>query len=245
MTAVDHRLLVLLALAFIGTARGADSVQPRPEAVSAASAPSLGETIMATAESHAREQSRGLPGKVSIVAGRLDPRTRLPACSRLEAYTPAGARPMGRTQVGVRCLSPQAWSVLVPVHVRVSGAYVSAARPLTAGQTLTGDDILTSQGELDALPAGIVTDPAGALGKTLRNSVAAGQPLRSEQLAAPLVIRQGQTVRVVSRGSGFAVSGEGQALNNAAAGQVARIRMPGGQVVHAVAAADGSAEVNF
>ena len=62
---------------------------------------------------------------------------------------------------------------------------------------------------------------------------------------APLVIRQGQSVRVVSRGSSFAVTAEGRALNNAAEGQLAQVRMASGQTVSGIARADGSVEISF
>ena len=106
-------------------------------------------------------------------------------------------------------------------------------------------DIVVVSGDLSTLPTGIIGDPQAVIGKTLRNSLAAGQPLRSDQLLAPLVIRQGQTVRVISAGPGFAVSAEGKALNNAAEGQVAQIRMNSGQTVSGIAKADGSVEISF
>lgn len=197
------------------------------------------------AERYARLQTQGLPGKVTITVGHLDVRTQLPPCTAHEAYTPPGARLWGRTHIGVRCLGPNVWSVLVPVHISVSGQYVTTARALAAGQVLQPGDLATLAGDLTGQPAGIVTDPASAFGKTLKNSLAAGQPLRSDQLLAPLVIHQGQTVRLVSKGPGFSVSGEGKAINNAAEGQVAQIRMPSGQVVSGVAKGDGTAEISF
>ncbi|MDP3440758.1 MAG: flagellar basal body P-ring formation chaperone FlgA, partial [Azonexus sp.] len=100
-------------------------------------------------------------------------------------------------------------------------------------------------GDISSLPTGVVVDPANAIGKTLRNSLGAGQPLRSDQLLAPLVIRQGQTVRVISSGPGFSVSSEGKAMNNAAEGEIAQIRMNTGQTVSGIARNDGSVEISF
>ena len=211
----------------------------------ASPARALADPILDTAERHARLQTQGLPGKVTITVGQLDTRTQLPPCTAHEAYTPAGSRMMGKTHVGVRCLGPNVWNVLVPVQISVAGSYVTTARPIAAGQVLQPDDLVTLTGDLPTLPTGIVTEPASAVGKTLRNSLAAGQPLRSDQLLAPLVIRQGQSVRIVSRGAGFAVSSEGIAINNASEGQVVRVRMPSGQTVSGVARGDGTAEVNF
>lgn len=196
------------------------------------------------AERHARLQTQGLPGKVTITVGSLDPRTQLPPCTAHEAFTPPGARIWGKTHIGVRCLGPNTWSVLVPVQITVSGQYVTTARPLAAGQVIQPGDLIAISGDLATQPTGVVTDPAYAIGKTLKNPLAAGQSLRADQLSAPLVVRQGQTVRLVSKGPGFSVSSEGKAINNASEGQIVQIRMPSGQVVSGVTKADGSAEIS-
>ena len=200
--------------------------------------------VLDTAERYARLQTQGLPGKVTVTMGKLDV-SRLPACTALEAYSPPGSRLSGKTYIGVRCLGPNIWNVLVPAQIAVTGNYVTTTRPLAAGQTLQVGDLTILSGDISSLPTGVVTDPGNAIGKTLRNSLGAGQPLRSDQLLAPLVIRQGQTVRVISKGTGFAVSGEGKAINNAAEGQMAQIRMSSGQTVSGVARADGSVEISF
>lgn len=197
-----------------------------------------------TAERYVRQQTQGMPGQVQITMGKLDV-SRLPPCSAHEAFSPPGTRFSGKTHVGVRCLGPNIWSVLVAVQISVTGNYVMTSRPLGAGQVITATDLTVLSGDLSTLPTGVVTDPHIAIGKTLRNSLGAGQPLRGDQLLAPLVIRQGQTVTVISKGPGFAVSAEGKALNNAAEGQLAQIRMSSGQTLSGVARADGSVEISF
>lgn len=200
------------------------------------------QTIQETALRHARTQAQGLPGEVSIQVGALDPQTQLPACTSLEAYTPAGARPWGKTHVGIRCLGPKVWNILVPVSITVTSNYVVTARALAAGQLLQTSDLALMRGDLSALPAGIITEPAAAAGKTLKNSLAAGQPLRTDQLLAPLLVRQGQTVKLRAHGPNFTVTSEGKALNNAASGQVAQVRVASGQVISGIVQPDGSIE---
>ena len=155
--------------------------------------------------------------------GNLDP-AKLPPCTAHEAYTPAGASSMGKTHVGVRCLGPNVWNVLVTAY---PGKLRLRDHRQTPGvsQVVQPDDLLILEGDLGNLPASIVTDPARAVGKTLRNSLGAGQPLRSDQLLAPLVIRQGRRITPRFPGAGFAVSSEGKAVNNAA--------RPGGADPHA------------
>ena len=197
-----------------------------------------------TAERFVRQQTQGIPGKTTITMGKLDT-VRLPPCSAYEAFSPPGTRLSGRTHVGIRCLGPNIWSALVPVQITTTGTYVTTTRPLGAGQLIQAGDLAIMTGDLSSQPTGVITDPANAIGKTLRNSLGAGQALRGDQLLAPLVIQQGQSVRVISKGNGFTVSSEGKALNNAAAGQIAQIRMNSGQTVSGVAKSDGSIEIAF
>lgn len=197
--------------------------------------------VLATATEHLRLALAAQP-ESSFSLGRLDA-SRLPDCRQYEAFLPPGTRLLGRTTVGVRCLAPARWSVLVPAQIAVTGNYVTTGRAIAAGQTIGAGDLLSVSGDIAQLPTGTLRDPAQAVGKTLRQSLAAGQPLRAEQLQAPLTVRQGENVRVISRGEGFAASAEGQALNNAAAGQPARVRLGGGQIVGGTAQEDGSVVV--
>jgi flagella basal body P-ring formation protein FlgA len=192
-----------------------------------------------------KTQTKGLPGQVSWEIGGLDPGNQLSPCGSFDISRPAGARPWGRTHVVVRCLGEAGWRVYVPVHLRVKADYLISARPIAQGQAEVIDDIATELGDLSELPANILTEPGLAIGKVASSSIPAGRPLRADMLKSQTVVRQGQTVKVVSRGPGFAVANEGRALANALEGQVTQIRLVSGQVVSGVAKADGTVEVGY
>lgn len=198
-----------------------------------------------TLDHYLRTQTQGLPGKVSYSIGQLDSRTQLAPCNVYEPFLPAGSRLWGKSTVGVRCLGPSAWTIYIPVQVNVSGTYLLTTRPMSAGQLLGAGDVVTRSGDLNALPANILTDLSQAVGRTLKNGISAGQPLRSEYVIAPWAVQQGQSVRLVSKGSGFSVSNEGKALNNAADGQIAQARTSAGQTVSGVARPGGIIEVSY
>jgi flagella basal body P-ring formation protein FlgA len=192
-----------------------------------------------------RIQTTGLPGQVSFTVGAVDERLNLTSCPALEPFLPAGARLWGNATVGVRCSGAAPWSVYVPVSIRVTGNYIVSARPLTPGQIVSAADLTVMPGDLTQLPAGSITDPAQAIGKTLTGGIAAGQPLRAEWLRQPPVIVQGQSVRLLSQGAGFRVSSEGKALANAADGQLVQVRTAAGQSVSGIARSGSVVEVNF
>ena len=191
-----------------------------------------------------RTQTQGLPGKVTYSMGQLDTRTQLAACESFEPFLPAGSRLWGKSTVGVRCLGPANWTVYIPVQVNVSGNYLISARTMPAGYVLGAADIVVRSGDLSTLPASTLTDQAQAIGKTVKMGMAAGQPLRSDQLIAPWAVQQGQSVRTISNGPGFSVSSEGVALNNAVAGQMVQVRTPSGQTVSGIARPGGTVEVS-
>lgn len=192
-----------------------------------------------------RVQSAGLPGEVNIKVGQVDSRTNLPACAAPEAFLPNGSRVWGKTTVGLRCGAPSPWTIYISATVQVLANYVVTAAPLAQGQAVGTNDLARIKGDLTALPAGIVTDPSQAIGRTVAVSLPAGTPLRIDALRSQQAVQQGQTVRLVTAGPGFQVSAEARALNNAAEGQIAQARTASGQVVSGVAKAGGVVEVTY
>ena len=201
--------------------------------------------IQAAVENYLRTQTGGLPGKVTYTIGPVDPRVALPACPALEMFLPAGAKLWGSTSIGVRCGGGTPLSIYVTAQVRVVGEYLATARPLPQGHLLAAADIGVQTGDLTQMPAGILTDPQQAVGKTLGANLGPGQPLRQDMLRSPLVVQQGQQVKVQSSGDGFTVSTEGKALNNANDGQVAQVRTASGRTISGIARAGGIVELRF
>lgn len=198
-----------------------------------------------TARSFAKIQTLGLPGRVEVTIGANDVGNKLGPCQAFEPFLPAGGRMWGRSTVGVRCLGPSSWTVFIPVQISVFGSYLRSTHVLAAGQPITAADFTVVEADLTTLPTGVLTEPAQAIGKPARVGLAAGQPLRSDQIISPPAIRQGQTVKLVTRGPGFVVSGEGRALNTAAEGQSVQVRAASGQTVSGIARAGGVVEIAF
>ena len=196
-------------------------------------------------EQFLQAQTAGLTGKVGIHVGKIDQRMSLAACPAPEAFQQPGARAWGKTTVGVRCAAPGAWTVYIQAQVSVVSEYVAAAVPLAQGKEINKSQLAILSGDIAALPNGVVTDVAQALGRTSTVSLAAGAPLRLDQLRSKPVVQQGQLVKVVSSGNGFSVSAEARAIGTAADGQVVQARTPGGAIINGLARAGGQVEVAF
>lgn len=200
------------------------------------------ESVRAVAEQFLKTQSAGLPGQVTVKVGGVDPRLSLPACPAPEAFLQPGARPWGKTTVGVRCSAP-AWSLYLQAQVSVVADYVAAAVPLAQGQPLDASQLVLVKADIAAMPNGIITDVAQAIGRTPTISLPAGTALRTDTLRSQQVIKQGQAVMLVARSANFSVSSEAKAINNASDGQVVQVRTQSGTVVSGLARNGGMVEI--
>lgn len=227
-------LLALLLLSFVPIAAAQTSALRQDPAL-----------VHQVAEQFLHAQARGLPGQVSITVSKLDPRLDLAACAAPQAFMPTGSRVWGKTTVGIRCTVPTPWTVYIQATVSVVAGYIVSAVPLAQGQIVSASDLATMQGDLTALPTGIITDASQAIGRTVTLSLQAGTALRQDSLRSLPAVQQGQTVRLVSVGPGFQVSAEGQALTSASEGQLVQARTQNGQMIRGVAKAGGVVEVSY
>lgn len=197
--------------------------------------------IRAVVESFVRTQTQSMPGQVSIRVGEIDRRAVLAACTTLEAFLPPGGHLLGNSTVGVRCTGAAPWKLFVTVYVKVSANLLIASRPLQLGHVLRAEDLSSQSGELTH--AGMLTNPAQAIGKVLKSGIGAGQTLKQDMLRAPYAVTQGQTVQLQVDKQGFRVRAEGQALNNASEGENVQIKTASGRIVTGIARKDGLIEV--
>lgn len=182
--------------------------------------------------------------RIEVEAGAADPRLRLAPCQRIQAHWPGGARAWGRTRVGLRCTDGATrWAVTLPVTVKVYAPALVGRAPLPAGTVIEADLFSSETVDWAAAPAGVLTDLAPYIGRTLARALPAGAALQPADLKPRQFFAAGDTVRVVAVGPGFAVAGEGQALSPGIEGQVARVRTDSGRVVNGLPVADKRLEV--
>lgn len=202
------------------------------------------EQIRRSAKEFVQQQLTRSNDTAELEIGRLESRMFLPKCSQLEGFLPANAQLAGKTRIGVRCLQPGEWSVVVPVTIRNTPSVVITARQIGTGQTITADDL-----QLKRLSAGETPAPAAltkleqAIGKVPVTTLGQGLTLRNNMLRNPYIIHQNQQVTLVASGEGFSVSNEGKALGNAMEGQPVQVRSKSGQIIHGTAKAPGIVEV--
>lgn len=182
-------------------------------------------------------------GQVIAKVGIIDDRITLPKCSELSPFLPAGARLWGKTSIGVRCNSETSWTIYVQTEVKVMADVLHVTQPVARGHSLSIGDISSQQVNLTRMPEGVFTDPAQVIGKIATNNISSGQPLRQQMLRDPYIILRGQKVKLVAQGRSFSVTSEGQALADAAIGQVVQVRNQSGRIISGLARQNSIVEV--
>src|SRR3954470_15317377 len=89
------------------------------------------------------DQQIQLPGgaEVDISVSEPDPRLTLAPCARIEPFVPPGAKLIGRTSLGVRCVEGANWTVYLPVRIKLFMDVLVAARPIARGQLVADADV--------------------------------------------------------------------------------------------------------
>ena len=172
-----------------------------------------------------------VPLRMEVVVGALDNRLRLAPCAAVEPYLPVGARLWGRSRIGLRCTDGMVrWNVSLPLTVNAYGPAWVLKNPLTAGTTVTENDVVQAEVNWAEDASPILHDRTLWLGQVATRSLLAGQALRHNMLRPAQVFQVGATVRVVVQGAGFSVTGEAQAMSAGVVGQVARLRFESGKL---------------
>lgn len=179
------------------------------------------ERIRSVAGDYARQQA-GAGTQVEVTA--LDERLRLPACSQTpSAFMPQGNNGRGAMTVGVRCESPLAWTLYVPVRISQNTPVLVLTRSLNRGEVITPEMLSLQSRDTAALPYGYISDLTAATGKTLKRPMIAGSVLSPDAIEAQRIIKRGQLVTVYSRIGGLEVRAQATALSDAGQGERLRV----------------------
>lgn len=184
--------------------------------------------------------------RMEIALGELDRRLHLAPCSRVEPHLPAGTRLWGKTRIGLRCLEGASrWNVFLPVTVRAYGPGWILKSNVSAGTALTESDALPAEVDWAEDSSPVLARPEHWIGKIASTHLVAGQALRQSQVRAAQVFEAGSQIRVVTRGTGFQITADGQALSQGVVGQSARVRMESGRILTGLVLDDRTVKVEL
>ncbi|MFK8053611.1 MAG: flagellar basal body P-ring formation chaperone FlgA [Woeseiaceae bacterium] len=158
-------------------------------------------------------------GETELSINRPDPRLRLQRCERpLTASALKSSTPQQRMTIQVRCEGAQPWKVYLQAQLERFEPVVVTASSLSRGQILAATDLVMEKRPVSSLTSGYLKNVKRLVGNELRQTLPAGSVLRPAHVKQTMAIRRGQTVTLVSKGTGIHIRMTGVAVADAAVG---------------------------
>jgi flagella basal body P-ring formation protein FlgA len=157
---------------------------------------------------------------VSYETGTVDSRLSLANCTTALAVEFTG-NPLKSTHpsLQIACEGERPWRLFVTATVTIDGPALVATRPLTRGERVTSDMVMTEQVTVNASRQGALTQLKDVLGMEVRRSVSPGSLITPNLLTAPDAVARGDHVIITAGSETFSISTRGKALANASVGE--------------------------
>ena len=203
--------------------------------------------IEQVAYEYALKQAQASYDNPQIAMDSLDNRLRLQACeSPLDVFSSNGVVGLGNQTIGVKCNSPVAWTVYVPVKVKVMKSVVVASRPLSSNQLITQGDIKLQQWDIGSLQHGYLNSAQLVIGQQLKYPVSMGSVIKPNSLQAQKIVHRGDQIMLVAMAGQMEVRMSGTALDDAILGERVKVKnSTSKRIVEGVVDAPGIVKVSL
>jgi len=179
--------------------------------------------------------------RVDVSIGYLDPRIRLPNCDQPLSLSRNGGNRSdllrgGRVNVKVSCPGLQAWSRFIPAEVSVYRQVPVLNQALGRGEIIKQSHMQMMEWQVSSLRRPPLTETKEALGKELKRSLPAFEPISPDHLTEAVLIQRGEQVQIIASQGGIQIRQLGEALEDASNGGTLNVRNNSSkQVVQATA----------
>lgn len=185
-------------------------------------------SIYEAIEQHLAQELSDTPNAASEVKssiGPIDNRLRLQACDApLQTITEFGNAKQKNLTVKVSCEAPVRWSLRVPVKLQIFQSVVVASMPIQRDQVLTGKELHLNKQDINQLSEGYFQTEEELIGLSCVKSIQPGAVIKRHMVKQPLMVRRGETVKIVISSPGFNLEASGVAQADGACGDTIRVK---------------------
>lgn len=165
-----------------------------------------------------------------------------PPCAQPVVVEGVDTRHPSRLRFAAMCGGSDGWRQEFVLRASVSARVLVAVAELPAGRPIAAADLALERRDVSAMPDAI-SDPREAAGMSSRRPLHVGDVVRKGALAATLLVRRGQSVRIVAHSGPIEVSVDGEALEDGTRGAAVRVKNAGnGNVIRARVTAEATVE---
>ena len=137
-------------------------------------------------------------------------------------------KPWGNMTIGVQCDNKKSF---MQIYVAVSGHYLIAKQPITAGSVITEDLIDLKSGWLDKLPSSVILNKSDVLNYIATRNINQNETIKMAMLQKNWLVKAGQIVKVIIDDEDYQVTTNGKALNNAILDDKISIKLNSGNII--------------
>lgn len=167
---------------------------------------------------------------------------RLPHCENPEPFLPqTNRRRWGRVSVGVHCGTTTRNVRYLQAQISVTGNYLVIATQIPAGTVITPALLDSARGDKSKLPPNAIFSAEEVVGRLAKHQLAVGTIVQSQQLYRAPLVQSSQKIIIETRGAGFTISREAEALESGALGDRIRVRTSRQQTLNAIVIGAGRA----
>lgn len=163
-------------------------------------------------------------------------------CPRTVRVEPLDTRYPTRMRFVAACPGTEGGRQEFVARADLTAEVLVAATALPAGRPISAADLAVERRDVGTAPDAL-SDPEAVVGQTSRRSLRVGQVLQKPMLGAPLLVRRGDSVRILARTGPVEVSSAGEALEAGHGGDTIRVRNAAtGRVIRARVTGSGTVE---
>ena len=140
-------------------------------------------------------------------------------------------KPWGNMTIGVQCDNKKSF---MQIYVAVSGHYLIAKQPITAGSVITEDLIDLKSGWLDKLPSSVILNKSDVLNYIATRNINQNEIIKMAMLQKNWLVKAGQIVKVIIDDEDYQVTTNGKALNNAILDDKISIKLNSGNIIEGI-----------
>jgi len=161
---------------------------------------------------------RGFRSEYTV--GNIDPRFNSKPCTSDIKFT-FNKAPISQNNVTIKaaCKAKKAWKLYISVEFNIFGPVIVAKRPIPRGQLLNKEMLDKQEQLINRSHHVSYSSKKNILGMIAKRSIRAGSIIQANFIAAPKLVKRGDSVMIVASNDAISVKMKGTALMDGSLGQ--------------------------
>lgn len=227
--------LWLLALILFALPAASDGQQTSEQHINLAIQQYLEALMRPTAQSEGWQRMR-----ITHTSTPLGSSRQVAHCGQLPIVSGGSSTDTSRQRLTLTCADQPGWSLNVNTEVQILLSVLVTTRVINRGEVITLADLKRQEIDINKAPRGFYHRPDQVTGMGAKRRIRANQVLSPTLIALPLAVKRGDKVKIVATQDGISASMSGEAISNAAEGEVIRVKnLSSGKTIDAKVIAPG------